>query len=85
MTVTISRRGMALVVENMLLKIGTRAMMGMALTATATGVVSSPRKRNRLASAPAATPNSVPRTSPTRALVPVTRAACTIPLRLASI
>ena len=72
MTVTTRRRGMALVVENMLLKIGASTMIGMAITADDSGISSSLAMRNRLAIMATATPATVPATMPTRALVPVT-------------
>ena len=56
--VTMSRRGMLLVVENMLLKIGARAMIGMALRAAASGVTSSLTMRKRLARKAMATPTT---------------------------
>src|SRR6476620_7732001 len=76
--VTTKRRGMLLVVEKMLLNIGARAMIGMALMAAASGVTISLKIRKRLARKAMATPATLPQTRPTSALVPVLRAALTI-------
>ena len=83
--VTTSRRGMLLVVEKMLLNIGARAMIGMALMAAASGVTISLNARNRLARNAMATPATVPQIRPTSALVPVLRAALMISEWLRSI
>ena len=55
----------------MLLKIGARAMIGMALRAAATGVTISLNTRNRLAMKAMPTPSAVPQISPASALAPV--------------
>ena len=82
---TTSRRGTVLVEENMLLKIGARAMIGMALMAADRGVTISLKTRKRLARNAIPTPAAVPNSRPISALAPVYRAAFRISDWLTSI
>jgi len=74
-SVTITRRGISLVIEYMLLSTATSTKIGIALSAIASAVMSWLRNRNRLSTKLIATPSTVPATRPTRALVPETVAA----------
>src|SRR5258706_7738209 len=68
--VTMSRRGIELVIANMLLNTETSTMMGTAFTATASGLNSSFTARKREAANAATRPTAVPATRPMSALVP---------------
>ena len=80
--VTIKRRGTSVVLTNMLLNTGTSTMIGMALSATASGVTNSLTTLNRMSTKLSATPLTTPKTSPTSALAPVTRIASQTLLQL---
>ena len=62
--ITIVRRGVEVVDENMLLSTGTRTMIGIALRATASGVTISSRKRNRISTNANRTPRMTPPSKP---------------------
>src|SRR5689334_20616530 len=70
--VTISRRGTSVVLANMLLNTGTSTMIGIALSATASGVTSSLTTLKRISTKLSATPQITPNTRPTSAFAPVT-------------
>jgi len=72
------RRGISLVIEYMLLSTATKTKIGIALSAIASGVTNSPRKRYLLSAKLIATPNTVPAMRPTNALVPETEDASQI-------
>ena len=77
-SVTIRRRGISLVAGYMLMNSETSTMIGIALRATASGVASSFRIRNRINRNAEPTPSSVPAISPTSAFLPDTKAASLI-------
>ncbi len=75
MSITMSRRGTSLVEVNMFWKTATSTMIGIALSAIASGETSSLSRLERMRAKLAATPRPIPRSRPTRALPPETKAA----------
>ena len=63
------------VIPNQALKMGARATMGVALTATASGVRPSSRVRNRVVTRARSTPATIPTTRPLTAMRPVSHPA----------
>ena len=84
-SVTIRRRGISLVDGYMLMNSDTSTMIGIALRATASGVASSLRIRNRISrNADADAEHACRRSGPTRAFLPDTKAASLIRSKLST-